>query len=137
MIRLALALCFWAGAGWAQSETAAAAQAAAARLAAASVLLDQAGGSDDQIAALTETVRAYEDGLGAMRDGLRRVAIRQTAIRAELEARSAEVAQLLGVHRSLVFTVENTSITAVRVGAHGLTLVTVNDCHHLYDPVLT
>lgn len=97
MIRLALALCFWAGAGWAQSETAAAAQAAAARLAAASVLLDQAGGSDDQIAALTETVRAYEDGLGAMRDGLRRVAIRQTAIRAELEARSAEVAQLLGV----------------------------------------
>ncbi len=50
---------------------------------------------------------------------------------------NAFVAQLLGVHRSLVFTVENTSITAVRVGAHGLTLVTVNDCHHLYDPVLT
>lgn len=50
---------------------------------------------------------------------------------------NAYVAQLLGMHRSLVFTIENTSITAVRVGAHGPTLVTVNDCHHLYDPVLS
>ena len=49
---------------------------------------------------------------------------------------NAYVAHLLGVHRSLVFTIENTSITSVRVGAHGPTLVTVNDCHHLYDPVL-
>lgn len=97
MIRLAVAMLFWAGAACAQSETAAAAQAAAARLAAASVLLEQAGGANDQIAALTEVVRAYEDGLGAMRDGLRRVAIRQTAIKAELGARSAEVSQLLGV----------------------------------------
>lgn len=97
MIRLAFAMLLWAGAACAQSETAAAAQAAAARLAAASVLLDQAGGSDDQIAALTEVVRSYEDGLGAMRDGLRRVAIRQAAIKAELDARSAEVSQLLGV----------------------------------------
>ena len=50
---------------------------------------------------------------------------------------NAYVAQLLGVHRSLLFTVENTSITAVRVGPHGATLVTVNDCHHLYDPVMS
>lgn len=50
---------------------------------------------------------------------------------------NAYVAHLLGVHRSLVFTVENTSVTVVRVGAHGPTLVTVNDCHHLYDPVLS
>ena len=49
---------------------------------------------------------------------------------------NAYVAQLLGVHRSLLFTVENTSITLVRIGDHGPTLVTVNDCHHLYDPVL-
>ena len=98
MIRLAaLGLCLWAGVAYPQSETALAAQAAAARLAAASVLLDQAGGSNDQIAALTEVVQAYEDGLGAMRDGLRRVAIRQTTIEAELAARSDEVAELLGV----------------------------------------
>lgn len=50
---------------------------------------------------------------------------------------NAFVAHLLGVHRSLVFTVENTSITSVRIGVHGSTLVTVNDCHHLYDPVLS
>jgi broad specificity phosphatase PhoE len=50
---------------------------------------------------------------------------------------NAYVAQLLGVPRSLLFTVENTSITTVRIGAHGPTLVTVNDCHHLYDPVLS
>lgn len=49
---------------------------------------------------------------------------------------NAYVAQLLGVQRSLVFTVENTSITLVRIGQYGSTLVTVNDCHHLYDPVL-
>ena len=98
MIRLiVLALLLWSGAARAESETAAAAQAAAARLAAASQLLDQAGGSSDQIAALTEVVQAYEDGLGAMRDGLRRVAIRRRAIETELEARSDEVAELLGV----------------------------------------
>lgn len=28
------------------------------------------------------------------------------------------------------------SITSVRIGQHGQTPVTVNDCHHLYDPVL-
>jgi len=49
---------------------------------------------------------------------------------------NAYVAHLLGVERSLLFTVENTSITLVRTGRHGSTLVTVNDCHHLYDPVL-
>ncbi|MDP2293222.1 MAG: histidine phosphatase family protein [Actinomycetota bacterium] len=50
---------------------------------------------------------------------------------------NAFVAHLFNVHRSLVFTIENTSITSVRIGAHGATLVTVNDCHHLYDPVLS
>ncbi len=49
---------------------------------------------------------------------------------------NAYVAHLLGIHRSLVLTVENTSITVVRVGASGPTIVTANDCHHLYDPVL-
>jgi hypothetical protein len=35
-----------------------------------------------------------------------------------------------------LFTIENTSITALRVSPDGPTIVTVNDCHHLYDPVL-
>ena len=49
---------------------------------------------------------------------------------------NAYVAHVLGTHRSLLFTIENTSITAVRVSADGPTIVTVNDCHHLYDTVL-
>jgi len=49
---------------------------------------------------------------------------------------NAYVAESLGIHRSLVCSIENTSITVVRVGDHGPTLVTTNDCHHLYDPVL-
>lgn len=42
----------------------------------------------------------------------------------------------LGIHRSLWMTVENTSISTVRLGPDGPTVVGVNDCHHLYDPVL-
>lgn len=49
---------------------------------------------------------------------------------------NAYVAHLFGTQRSMLFTIENTSITAVRISADGPTLVTVNDCHHLYDPVL-
>jgi probable phosphoglycerate mutase len=49
---------------------------------------------------------------------------------------NAYVADVLGIHRSLVCSIENTSITVVRVGDHGPTLVTANDCHHLYDTVL-
>jgi broad specificity phosphatase PhoE len=50
---------------------------------------------------------------------------------------SAYVAQLFDMHRSLWMTVENTSITMVRLHAvAGPTVVSINDCHHLYDPVL-
>jgi 2,3-bisphosphoglycerate-dependent phosphoglycerate mutase len=49
---------------------------------------------------------------------------------------NAYIAQVLGSHRSLVCSIENTSVTVVRVGDHGPTLVTANDCHHLYDTVL-
>lgn len=50
---------------------------------------------------------------------------------------NAYVSHLLGVHRSLWMTVENTSVTLVRLSpTSGPTVVAVNDCHHLYDPVL-
>jgi broad specificity phosphatase PhoE len=46
------------------------------------------------------------------------------------------VSSLLDVHRSLWMTIENTSITVVRLSDVDGPLVTiVNDCHHLYDPV--
>lgn len=102
MIRALAAICLLCtGAAQAQDDSAAAALAAAARLEAAAQMLADAGGGRDQIVALTETVRAYEDGLVAMRDGLRRAAIRQRAIEAELAARSDEVARLLGVLQTM------------------------------------
>lgn len=82
-------------------DTAEIARAAAARLEAASVMLTEAATARDRVDALTETVRAYEDGLEALRDGLRRVAIRRRAIETELDARSAEVSQLLGVLQTM------------------------------------
>ncbi|SEN16300.1 Septal ring factor EnvC, activator of murein hydrolases AmiA and AmiB [Loktanella fryxellensis] len=78
-----------------------AAQQAAERLQSARTALEAAGGASDQVAALTQTVRAYEDGLIALRDGLRRVAVRQDTLALELDARQAEVSQLLGVLASI------------------------------------
>lgn len=50
---------------------------------------------------------------------------------------NAYLSHVLGVHRSLWMTVENTSITLVRLhDAAGPTVVSVNDCHHLYDPIV-
>jgi probable phosphoglycerate mutase len=49
---------------------------------------------------------------------------------------NAYLAEVLGIHRSLWLTVENTSVTVVRVTPDGHSVVVANDCHHLYDPVL-
>ena len=98
MIRLAvLVLAYCCGPAAAQTDTATAALAAKGRLETAAALLAAADGASDQIAALTETVRAYEDGLVALRDGLRRVAIQRQAIEADLASKSDAVARLLGV----------------------------------------
>lgn len=79
-----------------QSPTEAALEAATA-LETAAQNLDAAESAGDRVKALTETVRAYEAGLQAMRDGLRRVARRETQLTAQLKARDSEVADLLGV----------------------------------------
>lgn len=67
---------------------------AAQALAQAAVALEEAAGASDRVTALARTVRAYEEGLTALREGLRRAAIREQAIRAALEARRAEIARL-------------------------------------------
>ena len=85
----------------AQDSPAAAAQSAASALGIASALLDTAGTKRDRVAALTATVQAYEAGLVAMRDGLRRAAIREQTIATALDAKSAEVGQLLGVLQAM------------------------------------
>lgn len=97
MRRLALLLALLAGPLHAQATPEEAARTAAARLQEAAALLAEPGDGPARIATLTEAVRAHETGLAALRDGLRRVALRERALTADLEARQAEVARLLGV----------------------------------------
>ncbi|MEP2718902.1 peptidase M23 [Pseudophaeobacter sp.] len=85
----------------AQQSPADAAQTAADQLEAATVDLEAADSARDRVKALTETVRAYEAGLGAMRDGLRRVARRETQLLAQLKSREDDVAELLGILQTI------------------------------------
>ncbi|HCE71071.1 MAG TPA: peptidase M23, partial [Ruegeria sp.] len=67
----------------------------------ASVALSEAESARDRVRALTGTVQAYEAGLAAMRDGLRRASVREGQLATELRAREGEVAQLLGVLQTI------------------------------------
>ncbi|MFV0515098.1 MAG: murein hydrolase activator EnvC family protein [Jhaorihella sp.] len=97
-----LGLTLWAGAAFAQQDDPAqAALAAAKQLEQATLALQDAEGARDRVRALTETVRAYEAGLAAMRDGLRRVSIREAQLSRRLRAREDEIAGLLGVLQTI------------------------------------
>ena len=74
---------------------------AAQQISTATLALDSAKGASDRVAALTKAVQAFEAGLEAMREGLRRATIREQAIALEFEARREEVAQLIGVLQSM------------------------------------
>ncbi|MGB3246005.1 MAG: peptidase M23 [Sulfitobacter sp.] len=101
MIR-ALAFCLLLpGALCAQTDAGAEALVAAEQLENAAALLDQAGGARDRVKALTETIQAFERGLGAMRAGLRQAAINEDQLSQKLQSRDEEVAQLLGVLQSI------------------------------------
>lgn len=95
---------FWFGlaaVAAAQTDYSEAARTAAARLDKAALSLHRAEGARDRVKALSETLRAYEDGLEAMREGLRRASIREQRILRELQAREGEISQLLGVLQGL------------------------------------
>ncbi|WP_235857904.1 murein hydrolase activator EnvC family protein [Marimonas lutisalis] len=79
------------------ADPATAARAAAERLDRATAQLDAAEDARNRVKALTETIRAFEDGLQAMREGLRQASIRELALTRELAAREDEIARLLGV----------------------------------------
>lgn len=85
----------------AQATPAEAAQAAADQLNAASIALQEADGRRDRVSALTQIVQAYEAGLSAMRDGLRRASIREQALARDLSAKSRDIAQLLSVLQTI------------------------------------
>lgn len=87
---------------WALAQTAAdQAREAAAQLSDASAKLDKADSARNRVKALSEAVLAYEAGLTAMRDGLRRVALREDQLGRRLEASDGEIAQFLGVLQSM------------------------------------
>ena len=99
----ALALCFALAATPTLADTDAvrAADHAAENLIAAGEALDDARRARDRVAALTQTIQAYEDGLAAMRQGLRDASIRQRGIRAEFDRESAELTRLTGTLLSM------------------------------------
>ncbi|MEM8537138.1 MAG: hypothetical protein AAGF56_04670 [Pseudomonadota bacterium] len=70
---------------------------AAAQLLAAEVQLQAAETASDRIAALTETVRAYEAGLAAMRAAQRDIALQEDVLATAQAAGRDDLAQLLGV----------------------------------------
>lgn len=59
--------------------------------------LQKAEAAKDRVAALSATIRAYEDGLAALREALRQASLRETALTLRFESERERIAQLLGV----------------------------------------
>ena len=97
----ALTLGVSSGAVHAAEDGAALAGRAAAMLAEAGERLSGASGAPDRIAALTETVRAYEIGLAALRAGLRQTAMDQKELSGRLGGEDAELGALLSMLQSV------------------------------------
>lgn len=87
--------------GDAASDPGAAARIAAEMLGDATRALDESDGAASRVKALTQTVRAFEAGLRAMRVGLRNAAIQEQAVARDLASRDKEIAQFLGVLGSI------------------------------------
>lgn len=70
--------------------------AAAAQLREAIGKLSGAVSADDQVTALTEVIWGYEQGLGALREGLRQASAREAELRNRFEAERSRLASVLG-----------------------------------------
>lgn len=86
---------------WAEQPPVARAQQATEALNQAAELMAEAESGSDRVAALTEAIRAYEQGLAAMREGLRAAAIRERYLTLDFESRREQLSQLLGVLQTL------------------------------------
>lgn len=91
LLALALALAAPAGADDAGAD----ARAAAQGLRDAAGQLNEALSAEDQIAALTAMIRSYEQGLAALREGLRHAGAREAEIRAGFEAQRETLSRML------------------------------------------
>jgi septal ring factor EnvC (AmiA/AmiB activator) len=70
---------------------------ASADLAVAVAALQEASGARDRVAALTQTIRAYEEGLAALREALRQAELREATLKLSFEAKRERIAQLVAV----------------------------------------
>ncbi|MGB0958687.1 MAG: murein hydrolase activator EnvC family protein [Halocynthiibacter sp.] len=84
--------------GGALAETAAEkAQSAVQMLDGASQALKEADTRADRVAALTQTIQAYEAGLIAMREGLRRIAVETRHLEESFQEKSGDLSQFLAM----------------------------------------
>lgn len=90
-----IASLFWATA--AQPDPAERAEAAARALEIATSAMQAASSGRDRITALSQTIQAYEDGLVALRDGLREAQLGEAALMRQFSADSATMSRLLSV----------------------------------------
>ena len=97
MRRLALLFCLTLVAPAGAETVAAEAARASAELQAAVEALEVATSARDRVAALSQTIRAYETGLSALRGALRSAALREATLMRQFEAKSDQIARLLGV----------------------------------------
>ncbi len=100
-IALLILMTLVVGMARAEISPAEAAREAARQLETASLSLQGADSARDRVAALTETVQGFEAGLAALREGLRRAAIREAQIGRELKVQEDEIARLLGVLQTM------------------------------------
>ncbi len=102
-MRIALFLfgLLWTSALAAQSDPITTAKKASALLNDAALALSEASRASDRVEALTQTVRAYEVGLSAMREALRRASIRERSLAMSFERKRERVSRLLGVVQSI------------------------------------
>ena len=70
---------------------------ASAALQASVAALQEAEAAKDRVAALTSTLRAYEEGLAALREALRQAELREEALTLQFQTKRDRIAQLLGV----------------------------------------
>jgi septal ring factor EnvC (AmiA/AmiB activator) len=85
----------------AESNAAQTAAQAAEMLQQAGFALLEAEGARDRVEALTQTVRAYEEGLLALREGIRQAALRERTILMIFDAERDRLSRLLGVLQSI------------------------------------
>lgn len=96
MIRAAALLCLLALPLRAETVAEQAAQ-ASAQLQEAVAALDAATEARDRVTALSQTIRAYESGLAALRGALREAALREATLTKAFDAKREGIGRLLGV----------------------------------------